>query len=100
MPSTQLNLDILYEFVGAVASIDSKAHRKRLLLNLSLALALACRTLLYATRPVIFAKIKWAPIKISMTRNQVSSESSLRRFYGFITSKLSFFRLPNYKIYS
>ena len=67
MPSTQLDPDILYEIVGEVASIDSKDQRKRLLLNLSL----TCRTLLYATRPFIFAKIKWPH------QNQHDEESGL-----------------------
>ena len=55
MPSIQLDPDVLYEIVSEVASIDSKALRKRLLLNLSL----TCRTLLYAARPNIFAETKW-----------------------------------------
>ena len=63
----QLDADILYELVGEVASIDSKAQRTRLLLNLSL----TCRTLLYATRPIIFAKIKWPH------QNQHDEESGL-----------------------
>jgi hypothetical protein len=67
MPSTQLAPDILYEIVSEVASIDSKAQRKRLLLNLSL----TCRTLLHATRPIIFANIKWPH------QNQHDEESGL-----------------------
>jgi hypothetical protein len=67
MSSTRLDPDILYEIVGEAASIDSKAQRKRLLLNLSL----TCRTLLYATRPIIFAKIKWPH------QNQHDEESGL-----------------------
>ena len=55
MPSIQLYTDILYEIVAEVASIDNKDHRRLLLRNLSL----TCRTLLYATRPIIFAKMKW-----------------------------------------
>jgi len=54
MPLKQLNTDILYEIVAEIASVDSQDHRRRLF-NLSL----TCRTLLYATRPIIFAKIKW-----------------------------------------
>ena len=55
MPSIQLYADILYEIVAEVASIDNKDLRRLLLRNLSL----TCRTLLYATRPIIFAKMKW-----------------------------------------
>ncbi|KAF8811217.1 hypothetical protein BYT27DRAFT_7090232 [Phlegmacium glaucopus] len=54
MPLKQLGVDILYEIVSEIASIDNKDHRSRLL-NLSL----TCRTLLHATRPIIFAKMKW-----------------------------------------
>ena len=67
MPSTQLDPDILYEIVGEVALIESKAQRKRLLLNLSL----TCRTLLHAARVIIFAKIKWPH------QNQHDEESGL-----------------------
>ena len=50
-----IDADILYEIVDTVAgSINSKDQRK-CLLNLSL----TCRTLRYATRPIIFARIKW-----------------------------------------
>lgn len=66
MSSIQLHPDILYEIVAEVASIDNKDHRRQLL-NLSL----TCRTLLYATRPIIFAKIKWPH------QNQHDEESGL-----------------------
>ena len=62
MPLTQLDADILYEIVTEVAS----DHRHRLL-NLSL----TCRTLLYATRPFIFSKVKWPH------QNQHDKESGL-----------------------
>jgi hypothetical protein len=53
MPSVQLHPDILHDIVNEVALIDDKDHR--CLLNLSL----TSRILLYATRPIIFAKMKW-----------------------------------------
>lgn len=54
MPLEQLNDDILYGIVEELASIDNKDYRSSLF-NLSL----TSRTLRYATRPILFAKVKW-----------------------------------------